>query len=178
MWPSQTEQELGDGQETTILLCFLSRTKHVLLQPDSLSVCGFSQWISHSQNQSVSSVYVVYRLIWVSTRTSIYSVHSQLTSTVLSTSWASQQIPDITTSQSVQLVKCIRQPQTWQTAGQSSLTNKALSKRGHQQLCFCLGCQNLWTIKIAIFKHNNKEYQSYWNSFRYVIFSSPLENHW
>lgn len=43
-------------ENTTILLCFHSPTKHVLFWPRQ-SVCRFSQWISHSENQSVRSVW-------------------------------------------------------------------------------------------------------------------------
>ncbi len=108
------------------------------------------------------------------------SIHSStwLTSTVLFTS--SQQIPasQFNWSNALDSHRDDNLPVSPACAlsNRDDNNNKEWAHHPPEQPCLHLGCQNLWTIKIAIFKHNNKVYQSYRNSFSYVILSGPLEN--
>lgn len=140
----------------------------------------FSQWISHSEKQSVSVrvCVCIYRLIYVSTtRISIRSVHSQL--------YMDDQYCPVPPPSIYQQVSSTGE--TLDSHGHDNLQvssgwetgclQRALSKADNNELsahhlpyqpCLCLGCQNPWTIKIATFRHKNKV--------SYVILSSPFGN--
>lgn len=177
-------------QNTTILLCFHSHTKHLLLEAASRSVFRFSQWISHSENsQSVSqcACVCVYRLIYVSTtRISIHSVHSQL--------YMDDQYCPVLPPSSYQQVSStgetldnhrhdnLQVSSGWETG----CLQRALRKGDNDELCahhlpyqpcLCLGCQNLWTIKIATFRHKNKVDRSYRNFCELCNFVEPFREY-
>lgn len=105
-------------ENTTIFPCFQSHTKHALLQPDNLSVCRFSQWISQRTSRSVACALSTGWFASVEQGSPfIRSTHSStwLTSTVPFISSASKQIPDITTCKSVQPDKLPAHKELWAT---------------------------------------------------------------
>lgn len=149
-------------------LMMVRKHNNIAVFPVSYKAC------SVAVRQSVSGVCVVYRLIRLSRRR--ISIHSILSQFYMADQYCPVHLLSLPadTGRPVQLVECIKRarhdnlpvsPAWLAGCSQSAIetTTKSELTINPQQPCLCLGCQNPGTIQIAIFKHNNKVYQSYRN---------------